>query len=373
MNLLNIRNKSLILERFPRVHSKSPLQAWDAADEHLLSQSLPGPDKGPLVIFNDSFGALACALSERGVFSVSDSFTAQQATRDNLAANHCPASNVILLDSLAMLPATAGCVLIKLPKSLAMLEYQLRAIRGIVTAETVIIAAAKAKDIHASVLQLFAQILGPANASLAWRKTRLIHCQYTAPALSPKPDTICWPLEGTDYQIHNHASVFSRHSLDIGARLFLKHLPVNLAGEIVDLGCGNGVIGLKALEQNPHAQVDFIDESWMAVASSQLNVTLNRPADLSRSTFSVNHALQGRGENQLQAVLCNPPFHQQHTITDHIAWQMFCDARRCLQKGGELRVIGNRHLNYYQQLKKLFGHCSTLAADPRFVVLRAVK
>ena len=32
--------------------------------------------------------------------------------------------------------------------------------------------------------------------------------------------------------------------------------------------------------------------------------------------------------------LCNPPFHQQHAVTDHIAWQMFNDSFKALKQGG---------------------------------------
>jgi 23S rRNA (guanine1835-N2)-methyltransferase len=81
-------------------------------------------------------------------------------------------------------------------------------------------------------------------------------------------------LDGTPWTIHNHANVFARSGLDIGAR-FLEHLPANIEGEIADLGCGNGVIGLKALALNPDARVMFTDESYMAVASSRLNVETN--------------------------------------------------------------------------------------------------
>jgi 16S rRNA (guanine1207-N2)-methyltransferase len=52
---------------------------------------------------------------------------------------------------------------------------------------------------------------------------------------------------------------------------------------------------------------------------------------------------------------------------------MFCDAKRCLQVGGELRIVGNRHLDYYQKLKRLFGNCTTLASNQKFVILKAVK
>lgn len=82
-------------------------------------------------------------------------------------------------------------------------------------------------------------------------KARLIHCVFTAPELADAPQTYSWKLDGTPWTIHNHANVFARSGLDIGARFFLQHLPSDLEGEIADLGCGNGVIGLQALAQNP--------------------------------------------------------------------------------------------------------------------------
>ncbi|VTP67465.1 Ribosomal RNA large subunit methyltransferase G [Serratia rubidaea] len=133
------------------------------------------------------------------------------------------------------------------------------------------------------------------------------------------------------------------------------------------------MVGLKALLQNPQAQVTFVDESYMAVASSELNVRHNLPQDVERCRFVVNNALAGMEGGSAQAVLCNPPFHQQHAITDETAWQMFLDAKRCLKVGGELLIVGNRHLDYYQKLKRLFGNCVTVASNQKFLVLKSVK
>nr|WP_314417789.1 23S rRNA (guanine(1835)-N(2))-methyltransferase RlmG [uncultured Erwinia sp.] len=373
MSQLELSNRMLTLHRFPQMREESPLQAWDAADEYLLRHIGDEPTGGPTLIFNDTFGALACAVAGEGVYSISDSWLNQQATRQNLALNALDECDVQLLDSLAPLPASPSRVMIKVPKTLALLEQQLRALRKVVTPQTQIIAAGKAKDIHTSTLQLFEKILGPTTTSLAWKKARLIYTTFSAPALADSDVIATWPLDGTDYRIHNHANVFARGGLDIGARFFMENLPEDIDGEIVDLGCGNGVIGLMALRQNPLAQVHFIDESYMAVASSRLNVESNCPDDLTRCEFRVNNVLAGYPSDRLHAVLCNPPFHQQNAVTDHIAWQMFRDARRCLQYGGELRIVGNRHLDYYHKMKKLFGNCTTVATNQKFVILRSVK
>lgn len=371
MSQVELNACELTLERYPPMPEEATLQAWDAADEYLL-QDLPQTD-GPTLIFNDAFGALTCALAARNPWSISDSFIAQQAARHNLLLNQIPPDSVTFQDSLAPLPEAPGLVLIKIPKQLALLEQQLRALRTVVTPQTRIIAGAKARDIHNSTLALFEKILGPTTTSLAWKKARLIYGSVTLPALPASSETLNWKLDGTSWTIHNHANVFSRTGLDIGARFFMAHLPENVEGEMADLGCGNGVIGLTLLAQNPQAQVTFVDESYMALASSRLNVEHNLPDALPRCEFVVNNALAGIEPDRFHAVLCNPPFHQQHAITDHIAWQMFNDARRCLKYGGELRVVGNRHLDYYRKLKKVFGNCTTVATNNKFVVLKAVK
>ncbi len=370
MNELHVSGRSLTLNRFPANAADPSLQAWDSADEYLLQQSLP---EGAVLVFNDSFGALTCALQPREVWQVSDSLISRLATQQNLSNNLLNTESVHLLDSLAPLPQGVASVLIKIPKTLALLEQQLQALRQVITADTVVIAAAKAKDIHQSTLALFEKWLGQTHTSLAWKKSRLIFSKLTAPEPNPVSPLNSWPLEGTPYTLHNHANVFARQSLDIGARLFLQHLPTQLEGTIVDLGCGNGVLGLLALEQNPEATLHFVDESSMAVASSRLNVEQNMPEALDRCEFTVNNSLSGFTGGSLQAVISNPPFHQQSAITDHIAWQMFRDAKRCLRYGGELRIIGNRHLDYHRKLKKLFGNCQLIASDARFVVLRSVK
>ncbi|MEL5274317.1 23S rRNA (guanine(1835)-N(2))-methyltransferase RlmG [Serratia marcescens] len=374
MSQLDLGTQQLELERYPQQEESTQLQAWEAADEYLLQQ-LENVDIGgrPVLIFNDNFGTLACALHAHRPYSVSDSYMSQLATRHNLKLNGLDPEQITLLDSLAELPAAPAVVLIRVPKALALLEQQLRALRHVVTEDTLIVAGAKARDVHTSTIQLFEKVLGPTRTSLAWKKARLIFCQAADIVPPAAAETTNWTLDGTDWLIHNHANVFSRGSLDIGARLFMEHLPRGLNGHIVDLGCGNGVIGLTALAQNPEAQVTFVDESYMAVASSELNVEHNLPQELDRCQFEVNNALAGIERESVQAVLCNPPFHQQHAITDHTAWQMFCDAKRCLQVGGELRIVGNRHLDYHQKLKRLFGNCTLVASNKKFVILRAVK
>lgn len=365
--------RSLTLKRFPQTDDVNPLLAWEAADEYLLQQLDETEIRGPVLILNDTFGALSCALAEHSPYSIGDSYLSELGTRENLRHNGIAESSVTFLDSTADYPQAPGVVLIKVPKTLALLEQQLRALRKVVTAQTRIIAGAKARDIHTSTLELFEKVLGPTTTALAWKKARLINCTFSHPQLADAPQTLSWKLEDTGWTIHNHANVFSRTGLDIGARFFMQHLPENLDGEIVDLGCGNGVIGLSLLAKNPQANVVFVDESPMAVDSSRLNVEANLPEAFERCEFMINNALSGVEPFRFNAVFCNPPFHQKHALTDNIAWEMFHHARRCLKINGELYIVANRHLDYFHKLKKIFGNCATIATNNKFVILKAVK
>lgn len=353
------------------------LQAWDAADEYLLdyldAECRPSAGMSVLVL-NDAFGALACALSSLRPDVVSDSYLSQQATRFNFARNDLPETAATLMNSLEPLMKRYDLVLIKVPKTLAFLEDQLIRLRPWLTASSRVILAGMVKNLPASVWTLVERLLGPTTTSPARKKARLI---FVKPDLAKPAPTNPYPtgytLENTRYWISNHANVFSREKLDIGTRLLLQQLPRSSEyRDIVDLGCGNGVVGLLAAERNPAATVHFVDESYMAVASARDN--FSRAFGGQRvATFTVGDGLCDFQPESADLVLCNPPFHQQHAVSDRIACEMLKQSWKVLRNRGELWVIGNRHLHYYRHLDRLFGAHRIVASDPKFVVLKAKK
>ncbi len=274
---------SYLLQRYP-LRKKETLRAWDAADEyvlnHLAENKLPQPDS-TLLIVNDGFGGLSLPLNNFQPVVMTDSYLSMQAISSNLESNSIDEDAVVVINSLqapdSVLNIKADIVLIKLPKSLAMLEDQLFRIRPSLDSSTKIIAAGMTKNIHMSTMDLFEKIIGPTKTSLARKKARLIFCDFDKglkPAENPYPQSYesGYSLGDKELEIINHAAVFSREKLDIGTRLFLENLPVDEKYKtIVDLGCGNGVLGLMAAIKNPAADLIFTDESYMAVESSISN------------------------------------------------------------------------------------------------------
>ena len=87
--ILHVPQGEFSLQRLPKRH-KELLQAFDAADEYLLdyvAETIPLPREAKVLLFNDSFGALAVSLSQWQPYAMSDSYLSQQATQINLATN----------------------------------------------------------------------------------------------------------------------------------------------------------------------------------------------------------------------------------------------------------------------------------------------
>ena len=372
------------LQRYPVV-KKETLRAWDAADEYMLrhlDENNLLHEKSSILVMNDGFGGLSIPLNHLHPAVVTDSYLSTQAIIANLQENELDESVVTIIDSLLtpgqVTENLVDVVLIKLPKSLAMLEDQLHRIRPMLAKSTTIIAAGMTKHIHMSTMSLFEKIIGSTKTSLASKKSRLIFSQFDENLVTsdnPYPDSYELPYQLDDVAINvsNHAAVFSQDKLDIGARFFIENLPVGTHYKtIVDLGCGNGVLGLMAALKNQQAKIIFTDESYMAVESS-INNFVSVFGETRDAEFLQTDCLQGIEDDSVSLILCNPPFHQNNAISDNVAWQMFTESKAALENKGELWVIGNRHLAYHAKLKQIFGDCEVVASNNKFTLFKATK
>ncbi|WP_448196759.1 methyltransferase [Pseudomonas putida] len=374
MPLLTTPYAELDLIRQPD-QANDPLQAFDAADEYLLeqlhAQQLAAESR--VLVLNDSFGALAASLIDHvSVVSSGDSHLAHMALEKNLARNGKA------FDSVPFVPASEHWqghfdrVLVRVPKTLALLEEQLIRLQGHLAPGAQVIAAAMIKHLPRAAGELLEKYIGPVQASLAQKKARLLTANFAQRPGASSPYPTRYRLDSPALELLNHANVFCRDGLDIGTRAFLPHLPHDLGNaRVADLGCGNGVLAIASALANPQAHYTLVDESYMAVQSAQENwqAALGDRA----VTVVAGDGLAGVEKQSLDVVLCNPPFHQQQVVGDFLAWRMFQQAREALVVGGALYIVGNRHLGYHSKLARLFRGVEQVAATPKFVILKARK
>ena len=374
MPIFNTSFAQLDLLRYPELPN-TPLQAFDAADEYLLKHlsSCSLASNARTLILNDNFGALAASLaSQMQVHSSGDSFLAHQALRNNLDNNQLSQDSVEIIQADQAFNGPYACVLIRVPKTLALLEEQLIRLQTQITPDTIIIAAGMIKHLPRSAGDLLERYIGPVQASLAEKKARLLFVTPAEKLQASSPYPSEYQLEKPQLILRNHAGVFCREALDIGTRFFLPHLPADLGNaQVADLGCGNGVLGIVCALNNPQAQLRMIDESYMAVQSAQENwqrALAERPI-----TVYAGDGLGAEQAETLDIILCNPPFHQQQVVGDFLARRMFQQSHRTLKKDGQLWIVGNRHLGYHVTLKRMFRDVQQIAANAKFVIFKATK
>lgn len=351
------------IKRYP-LRKNDPLQGWDSADElileHLQSLDLTGKK---LLIINDHFGALSCNLSHFNPVVYTDSFVSMKAILMN-------GNNVIKpIHKLTSLEGTFDIVLMRIPKNMSFFEDILCHLTHHLRKGSKIICGSMVKHLAAGSFDLLQKYIGETSTSLAKKKARLVFADFQKTAVSS-----AYPMEvkldSFELPFIHHSNLFSREKLDIGTRFFLEHIPKGPFNKILDLGCANGILGIKAKMINPQSLIHFSDESHMAIQSAELNYKRHFQDE---ATYHWTNCYENGDTEEFDLVLCNPPFHQGNTIGDFIAWQMFQDAFRSLKKGGILRIVGNSHLGYHQKLKKIFGNYKMIATNHKFAVIEAQK
>jgi 16S rRNA (guanine1207-N2)-methyltransferase len=363
--ILDVPQGQFELLRRP-LRPQSQLRAWDAADAYLARHLADEPPSGSVAVLNDSFGALAAVLTPHAPHVVADTAMARAGIAENLDRNGLAALPVVA--DIDDLPSDLATVVVRVPKTLGLLEDQLQQLRPHLAPGARVIGGGMVRDIHTSTLELFETILGPTVTSLAERRARLIHPTLDSDLVVPANP---WPRRWTHdgIELVNRGGIFSATSIDIGTRFLLDHLPP-AGGVVVDLGCGNGVLGVAVAQQTEASEVHFVDASTRAVDSARASWQANEPQ--AAANFHVAERLvEVVAPGSVDVIVNNPPFHEERAIGDGTAWDMFVDAHQVLRAGGELRVVANRQLGHHSRIRKIFGNCRIVASNRKFVVLSA--
>lgn len=171
-----------------------------------------------------------------------------------------------------------------------------------------------------------------------------------------------------DLTLQAEPGVFAAGKLDPGTARFLEAVDLTeFAGKrTLDLGCGYGLIALKASLAG--AAVTAADDDLLAVRSTYRNAQ-TYGADVRALHSDVDSELQ---DETFDAVLMNPPFHVGKQVVMDVPGAFLAAAFERLRPGGTLALVANRALPYERELQG-FSSFETLFADGPFKVLRAIR
>lgn len=357
------------LECYPKANSNS-LQPWDAADIYLIEEARFG--NHPAVL-NDQWGALTCFLEATGCpyFSWSDSFCSQKATINNLNTLQSSTKSNGLSTGSITFPKETDSIWIQCPKSFDQLHWWLTLALDQLGSGIPVYIAGMTKHIPIKWLNWLENHNHNYQQYPIKKKARLL--QFNLAENLPPVTSEKSYIGPDNFLISAVPGVFSRDHMDIGSRFFIHQLSTlpPLTGKVLDLGCGNGLLSIAALQYSQTDDIDLIlcDDSALALESAQKNLLLR---NYSKACFHQTDALLGI-DGPIDTIMCNPPFHTGNKISTAAAERMFKQAARVLAISGQLLVIANRHLGYASSLKKSFNNVQLLASDSKFVTYRCTK
>lgn len=180
----------------------------------------------------------------------------------------------------------------------------------------------------------------------------------------PVPCTFTW--RGTEMNFLTDAGVFSKGELDTGTKVLLDALPEELSGELLDLGCGWGAIGVTLKKRYPAASLTLSDVNLRALGLAAENARRN---GVTVECLESDGLVSLKG-HQFDRIITNPPIR----AGKQAIYQMFADAASCLRKGGVLDLVIRKQQgaeSCMKYLQTLFSHVEKLDRSAGFWVLEA--
>lgn len=346
------------------------------ADELLLNWAYDtaGSEKLPSVaLYHDRMGVLCtCVRAQRKRF-VSNDVRHHQRLLDAYERNGLgPAPNNL---NLLELPTKGEPFnLLQVPKSLELFELYLRHIAATANPETKLASAFQTRHFTPRLLDIAAKYAGTVTQSRAYKKARLLLLSDFLPFTQAEVSLTKVVYENVIYS--QYPGVFSADHIDYATQFLLDEWATNdylaelpAPAEIIDCGCGNGIIGDYLLGRYPGAHLTAYDVSRVAVASTKSNLFEHGYRSNSQ-VFMASGLAQILTPLRFDLIVTNPPFHDEHQTDISISTDLFLEASDRLNPNGHLVVVANRHLNYATHLRRYFDEVLEVSVNEKFVIYR---
>jgi 16S rRNA (guanine1207-N2)-methyltransferase len=172
------------------------------------------------------------------------------------------------------------------------------------------------------------------------------------------------------YTVVTTPGVFSWDHLDDGTALLLDHPGMQPGIDVLDVGCGYGIVGMVAARLGA-VQVTLIDDDLLAVRCARASIRANDLAD--RCIVLPGDVTGPVRDRRFDLVLSNPPFHEEGEVTTRTAGRIIREGYTVLRPRGRLRIVANRFLPYDRVMRETFGNVTIIAATGRYYVLESVR
>lgn len=173
------------------------------------------------------------------------------------------------------------------------------------------------------------------------------------------------------FQFLSDRGVFSKTGIDFGSKLLVETIITkrnNLSGNLLDLGCGYGIIGIVLARFFLELKTTMVDINRRAIELTKKNIERNKV--FVESIFESDGVFQVK--ESFNYVVTNPPIR----AGKHVINSFFEGAFEKLYKEGELFVVIQKKQGAESAIKKIesiFGNVQVLNKQSGYKVINAKK
>jgi 16S rRNA (guanine1207-N2)-methyltransferase len=189
-------------------------------------------------------------------------------------------------------------------------------------------------------------------------------------SVESSPRILSFTLREQTLRFKTDNGVFSKGEVDFGSRLLIKTFQFpESEGDILDVGCGYGPIGLSIAKGDPSRTVHMVDVNDRALNLAEENAKLNQIDNVS---IYESNCLNNVTKNDFRAILTNPPIRAGKKIVHAILE----DSYNHLQAGGELWVVIQKKQGAptaIELLKGIFAEVEVVDKEKGYFIIKATK
>ena len=190
------------------------------------------------------------------------------------------------------------------------------------------------------------------------------HYYSAAPSSAHKYESASYAYRGKELRFTTDAGVFSRGEVDFGTDALLRALPEEMAGRVLDLGCGWGAVGVSVGKRYPACEIVMTDVNERAAELAEKNA---------RDNGVSARVCQGDGvENApgyFDYIITNPPIR----AGKQVIYRLFRESGERLSEKGQLYLVIRKQQGAQSALKYLktvFDQAETVEKSGGFWVIR---
>lgn len=145
--------------------------------------------------------------------------------------------------------------------------------------------------------------------------------------------TVTCKLRNHDLTFITDAGVFSRGRIDFGSQLLIETFSnEDVQGDLLDLGCGYGVIGITLAKEYEDRHIVLVDVNERAIALSKQNKIQNNVQNV--------EPLQSDGfsnivDRKFASIITNPPIR----AGKKVIYSLFAESKKHLHRNGTLWIV----------------------------------